>query len=300
MARISVANEQLISVLHQHAQVHSATVFIMPVRQAHERSPARLEPQPTQGADALRIGSWAIRLMEYADEVPWALSNESPTHTTTIHQHPKTSIRCPGVIPIDGTALPHGIELLKLRRDEFARLYAELGASDWARRRVMSRVSPRFCYAHITRAPTLLPAPPRRIAFTWARGTTGTRRVTRAKLIARLELHLEHGPLPSDYGDWRSRVKQQLHALERFPTSHEFVIRAGLPAHPRANISYWDGTSAMRTATLPFLVPFSDQHPAPVIRPLPALTESNDTQRKGRPNIVRSEPIIPELDLYEH
>ncbi|MGB0712395.1 MAG: DNA replication terminus site-binding protein [Gammaproteobacteria bacterium] len=298
--RINETNELLTSALQRHYRVRDTNVFTMAVRQSYEQTPDRIEPDLRQGVDALRIGNWIIRLMDYADEIPWSLPEKDTPGTTAIHQHAKTSIRCPGVIPIDETTLPLGQELMELRRHRFARLYAKLGATDWTRRRNMARISPRFCYAHITRAPTVLPASPRRIAFTWARGTTGTRRITRAKLIARLQLHLEHGPLPSDYDDWRGRIIRQLHALERYPATKEFVIRSALPAHPRANISFWDGTSVMRSATLPFLIPISNEHPAPIIRPLPVLTVSNEAYRRGRPNIVRLDPIIPELDLYEH
>lgn len=250
-------------------QARAARVFAIPTQGLDEEDPPTRPVADLAGEAAIHAAVRALLRTEYGDD-----------------QHPKATLRLPGILQVDRDMAGVAAEVNRLKAGLRAAMKA-LGYPGWLHWRMAIPAWRRLNRLQAYREWHWIATPMRRVSFTWAGHTTGGEQLRIAALIERLEEQYERYGLPG--------IEAEIDRLAGFDPDEVVVIRRPVAPTPIANIVFADGSrQAVKTA-----LPFMTDRPMPEIG---ALRDFESARRNARRNDLATEtrPLNEHLHVYRY
>ena len=138
----------------------------------------------------------------------------------------------------------------------------------------------------------------RRVLWTWAGHTTGSRNVTVEQAAAEIEAGRSYPPAHFQRHEWEAIIDAELRQLAELGPSPRLVFRRRIAPHPRV-VAYpfnENAAPAVHHGNLPLMVYAPESDPLPEITPLDRYIEGVRTAlRRDRQRLV---PVIERIHLY--
>ncbi|MES1942212.1 replication terminus site binding protein [Salinisphaera sp. T5B8] len=212
-----------------HECAVDAQVFEIPVQDEREALPPTAGVMPRSGDAGIQAALAALAALDYAE-----------------CQHPMATVRCPGVLVVDGDA-KSVVNELNSRKRELRAAMSAFGTSGWYTWRANLPD-----WAHLNRLQAyrewhVYDAPRRRVGLSWAGHGHSIEQLRIGALIARLEKqNRTHGHV---------HIESELALLAGFDPDEVVVIRKPVAPNPVANVVDFNNRRRLVKSALPLIVP---------------------------------------------
>lgn len=258
------------------AHVRHLELYRLPVL-TEQRVPPVIEPVLLMGKEAVALAQHAFSNFGYE-----------------AGQHPATAARYPGVLVLRKSlaAQIEAINALKSQVRAIVGQYPPGSRSYIARKTLPGKVLLHmYRRIHVVRGI-------RRVLWTWAGNTTGSRNVTVEQAAAEVEASRAHPPAGVPRHEWEAVIDDDLRRLAELGPSPRLVFRRRIAPHPRVVAYPHDENKepAVFHGNLPLVVCAPASEPLPAITPLDKYVEGVRTAlRRDRQRLV---PVIERIHLY--
>ncbi|MES1927392.1 DNA replication terminus site-binding protein [Salinisphaera sp. T31B1] len=240
-----------------------ATVFEIPVQDEREPLPPTTGVTLRSNDAGIQAALAALAALDYSE-----------------CQHPMATVRCPGVLVVDGD-VQDVVNELNTRKRELRAAMSAFGTSGWYTWRGNLPD-----WAHLNRLQAYrewhaLESPLRRVGLSWTGHSHGIEQLRIGALMARLERqNRTHGHV---------HIEAELAMLAGFDPNEVVVIRKPVAPNPVANIVNFSGRRRLVKTALPLIVP----------EPMPAIGSLGDFIL-GESTRARRDDLAIETLLVEH
>lgn len=246
-----------------HECAVDAQVFEIPVQDEREALPPTAGVTPRSGDAGIQTALAALASLDYAE-----------------CQHPMATVRCPGVLVVDGH-VQSVVDELNTRKRELRAAMSAFGTSGWYTWRANLPD-----WAHLNRLQAYrewhaFEAPLRRVGLSWAGYGHSVEQLRIGALMARLEKqNRTHGHV---------HVESELALLAGFDPNEVIVIRKPIAPNPVENVVDFNSRRRLVKSALPLIVP----------APMPAIGALGDFVAGESTRATREDLAIDTL-LVEH
>lgn len=271
----------LSKMLCSDSQLQIVSLMLLPYRRAaQEEALSMLEPEP----------------VSIEEQTPEMLSSLVSTIRYQEDQHPKSTLRAPGLVGVSDATLAQ-IQRVNELKAEFKAMVKEIPTRQ---RRVLSRMFPGLSRLQAYRELVILKYHPKHVHFFWAANKTTGSRITVDQL--RKELEVERDATPATDVTLRQAIAYDLELLEALPGNEWLSKRRSIRVHPQCNVWAEDSPLDQEDAYLPIFYAVDASKPEPGVTPLVSFDaqESQGKRSMRSDRKVERSPYLERIHVYRY